>query len=179
MKLYPKKPVSRRKNSYEYKNHYTHILLTISNNLKQKHDETKIYSKATRQLAKKQFLEGKLTSVCKCIELYELNIEKGDFHETRALIFPVDGKIARITNELIVLALIPTRLSSAGQISLMCKHEFKRDHRQVINLIEMYLDDETIGKINTYVAVGAVQTQARRKYKVVYVGSLLNNRNWW
>lgn len=76
----------------------------------------------------------------------------------------MDRKIARITNGLIVLALIPTRLSSAGQISLVCKHEFKRDHRQVINLIEMYLDDETLEKsILTWRDTSASRTKIQAK----------------
>lgn len=92
----------------------------------------------------------------------------------------MDRKIARITNGLIVLALIPTRLSSAGQISLVCKHEFKRDHRQVINLIEMYLDDETLEKsILTWRLARYKRKQDENTGKVVLLGSLLNNRNRW
>lgn len=63
-----------------------------------------------------------------------------------------DRKIARITNGLIVLALIPTRLSSAGQISLVCKHEFKPRSSSGNQSNRNVPRWRNIGKINTYVA---------------------------
>lgn len=53
------------------------------------------------------------------------------------------GKLRESRTELIALAVIPYRPLVRYRL---CKHQFKRDHRHVINLIKMYLDDGAVGK---------------------------------